>query len=126
MRTWKPASEPFPALNSQFFGVTSTLEWEWAKNPGAPYSRMCCSPAPSRAQTVAQTIRGVKRAALADYKKTPSERNLQILRAARNKVKQKARRCATEYWTRLSDGIPPNLLKHCKSTLQLPQHKVLS
>ncbi|KAL8558665.1 hypothetical protein ACOMHN_037758 [Nucella lapillus] len=68
----------------------------------------------------------VKRAALADYKKTPSERNLQILRAARNKVKQKAQRCATEYWTQLSDGIPPNLLKHCKSTLQFPQHEVLS
>ncbi|KAL8558681.1 hypothetical protein ACOMHN_037774 [Nucella lapillus] len=68
----------------------------------------------------------VKRAALADYKKTPSERNLQILRAARNKVKQKARRCATKYWTQLSDGIPPDLHKHCKSTLQLPQHEVLS
>ncbi|KAL8585364.1 hypothetical protein ACOMHN_039891 [Nucella lapillus] len=47
----------------------------------------------------------VKRAALAEYKKIPSERNLQILRATMNKVKQTARRCANEYWTQLSEDI---------------------
>ncbi|XP_066294595.1 uncharacterized protein [Branchiostoma lanceolatum] len=46
-----------------------------------------------------------KRAALAEYKRTPSERNLHVLRAARNKVKQTARRCANEYWSKLSEDI---------------------
>ena len=35
-----------------------------------------------------------KRTALMEYKRSPSERNLQILRAARSKVQQAARRCA--------------------------------
>ena len=43
-----------------------------------------------------------KRAALAEYKRSPSERNLQILRAARSKVQQTA---ANEYWTELSEAI---------------------
>ena len=46
-----------------------------------------------------------KRTALAEYKRTPSERNLQILRTARNRVQQTARRCANEYWTELSVNI---------------------
>ena len=46
-----------------------------------------------------------KRKALTEYKRSPSERNLQIPRAARSKVQQTARRCANEYWTQLSQGI---------------------
>ena len=46
-----------------------------------------------------------KRAALAEYKQSPSERNLQILRAARSKARQTARRCANEYWTEPSVTI---------------------
>ena len=46
-----------------------------------------------------------KRTALIVYKQSPSERNLQILRAARSKVQQTARRCANEYWTQLSQDI---------------------
>lgn len=46
-----------------------------------------------------------KRAALAEYKRSPSEKNLHILRAARSKVQQTARRCANEYWTELSENI---------------------
>ena len=46
-----------------------------------------------------------KRAAPAEYKRLPSERSLQALRAARNKVQQTARRCANEYWQQLSDDI---------------------
>ena len=46
-----------------------------------------------------------KRTALIEYKRSPSERNLQILRAARSKVQQTARRCANEYWTQLSQDI---------------------
>ena len=46
-----------------------------------------------------------KRHALAEYKRTPSGRNLQILRTARNKAQQTARRCANEYWTELSETI---------------------
>ena len=46
-----------------------------------------------------------KRAALAEYKRTPSERNLHILRIARSKAQQTAQRCANEYWTELSENI---------------------
>ena len=46
-----------------------------------------------------------KRKALIEYKRSPSERNLQILRAARSKVQQTARRCANEYWTQLGQDI---------------------
>ena len=46
-----------------------------------------------------------KGAALAEYKRTPSERNLQTLRIARSKAQQTARRCANEYWTELSENI---------------------
>ena len=46
-----------------------------------------------------------KRAALAEYKCTPSGRNLQILRIARSKAQQTARRCANEYLTELSENI---------------------
>ena len=46
-----------------------------------------------------------KRKALIEYKRSPSERNLQILRAARSKVQQTARRYANEYWTQLSQDI---------------------
>ena len=46
-----------------------------------------------------------KRAALGKYKRTPSERNLQILRIARSKAQQTAGRCSNEYWTELSEHI---------------------
>ena len=46
-----------------------------------------------------------KRTALIEYKQSPSERNLQILRAARSKVQQTERRCANEYWTQISQDI---------------------
>uniref|UniRef100_A0A0L8FQG2 Endonuclease/exonuclease/phosphatase domain-containing protein n=1 Tax=Octopus bimaculoides TaxID=37653 RepID=A0A0L8FQG2_OCTBM len=46
-----------------------------------------------------------KRGALAEYKWSPIERNLQILRAARSKVQHTTRRCAIGYWTELSESI---------------------
>ena len=46
-----------------------------------------------------------RRTALIVYKQSPSESNPQILRAARSKVQQTARRCANEYWTQLSQDI---------------------
>ena len=46
-----------------------------------------------------------KGAALAEYKRTPSEKNLQILRIARRKAQQTARRCANEYLTELRKNI---------------------
>ena len=46
-----------------------------------------------------------KRVALAEYKLSPSEKNLQIIRAARAKAQQTARHCANEYWTELSDNV---------------------
>ena len=47
--------------------------------------------------TVMSSVIEAKRSALADYKRTPSEKNLQILRIARSRVQQIARRCANEY-----------------------------
>ena len=46
-----------------------------------------------------------KHASLAEYKRSPSERNLQILRAARSKAQHTARHCANEYWSELSETI---------------------
>ena len=46
-----------------------------------------------------------KRTALAEYKRSPTKRNLQMLRAARSQVQHTARRCANEYWTELSETI---------------------
>jgi len=45
-----------------------------------------------------------KRAAPFEYKRTPSKRNLQTLRAARSKVLQTALRGANEYRTELSEN----------------------
>jgi len=46
-----------------------------------------------------------KRIALAEYKRSPSEINLHILRTARSRVQQTARRCANEYLTELNENI---------------------
>lgn len=46
-----------------------------------------------------------KRAALAEYKRSPGGKTLQELRSARSKVQQTARRCANEYWQELSHDI---------------------
>ncbi|XP_047476471.1 craniofacial development protein 2-like [Penaeus chinensis] len=46
-----------------------------------------------------------KRAARAEYKKMPSERNLQLLRSARSKAQRTSRQCTNEYWTELSQTI---------------------
>jgi len=46
-----------------------------------------------------------KRTALAEYKRSSSERNLQILRAPRSKAQQTATHCANEYWSELSETI---------------------
>ena len=57
-----------------------------------------CDAKPSEMRPVVEA----KRIALMEYKRSPSERNLQIIRAARSKVQQTARLCANEYWTQLS------------------------
>ena len=54
--------------------------------------------------TVTTPVTEAKLAALEEYKCIPSERNLQILRIARSKAQQTARRCANEYWTELSEN----------------------
>ena len=46
-----------------------------------------------------------KRAALAEYMCSPSEKTLKTLRAARSKVQQTASKCANEYWQELSRDI---------------------
>ena len=55
--------------------------------------------------TVMTPVIEARLAALAEYKRTPSERNLQILGIARSKAQQTAGRCANEYWTELSEDI---------------------
>ena len=55
--------------------------------------------------TVMTTVTEAKRADLAEYKRTPSERNLQILRIVRSKAHQTARRCANKCWTKLGENI---------------------
>ncbi|XP_047485900.1 uncharacterized protein LOC125036983 [Penaeus chinensis] len=85
-----------------------------------------------------------KRAARAEYKEMPSERNLQPLRSARSKAQRTSRQCANKYWTELSQTIqtvsalgnirgmyegikthPPDLIKRCKDTLLQPLHELL-
>ena len=46
-----------------------------------------------------------KRNTLTAYKASPSEQNLQILRAARSKVQQHAKQCANDYWLQLCSQI---------------------
>ena len=46
-----------------------------------------------------------KHAALAEYKQSPTEQNLQTRRAARSKVQCIARHCANVYWTEHSEMI---------------------
>ena len=46
-----------------------------------------------------------ERRALASYKSSPSERTLQMLRAARSKVQQISRRCANDFWLQLCNHI---------------------
>ena len=46
-----------------------------------------------------------KRRTLASYKSSPSERTLQMLKAAQSKVQQISRRCANEFWLHLCNHI---------------------
>ena len=55
--------------------------------------------------TVMTHIIEAKWAALAEYKRTPSERNLQILRIARSKAQQTAWRSTNGYWTEPNENI---------------------
>ena len=55
--------------------------------------------------TEMEPVIDAKRSALISYKRDPSQRNLQALRAARSKAQQTARRCANDYWLQLSDNI---------------------
>ncbi|XP_076067648.1 uncharacterized protein LOC143040440 [Oratosquilla oratoria] len=93
-----------------------------------------------------------KRAALAEYKRSPNEKTLQALRAVRSKVQQTARPLdaieplaimeeldaeptIAELYKAIdslasgkapgNDGIPPDLIKCCKNTLLQPLHDAL-
>ena len=55
--------------------------------------------------TEMQPVIDAKRSTLISYKRDPSQKNLQALRAARSKAQQTARRCANDYWLQLSDNI---------------------
>ena len=55
--------------------------------------------------TVMTPVIEARRAALAEYKRAPSERNLQILRITGSKAQQTAQCCTNEYWTELNENI---------------------
>ena len=46
-----------------------------------------------------------RRLALVEYKRLPNQRNLQLVRDARNEVQKSARRCANDFWLELCRGI---------------------
>ena len=52
-----------------------------------------------------EPVINAKRTALINYKRDPSQQNLQAVRAARSKAQQTARRCANDYWLQLSQNI---------------------
>ena len=54
---------------------------------------------------VMEPLTAAKRAALIQYKKDPNRKNLVSLQEARRKSQQLARRCANEYWMKLSSLI---------------------
>ncbi|PFX19632.1 Uncharacterized protein K02A2.6 [Stylophora pistillata] len=65
---------------------------------------VCCDRLDAKSPEMTPVIE-VKRATLAEYKRTPSEKTLQALRKTRSKVQQTARRCANEYWQELNHDI---------------------
>ena len=54
---------------------------------------------------VMEPLTAAKRSALIQYKKDPNRKNLVSLQEARRKSQQLARRCANEYWMKLSSSI---------------------
>ena len=52
-----------------------------------------------------ETVIEAKRIAFLKHKENPSTRNLDVLREARSKAQQMARRCANNYWLELSSNI---------------------
>ena len=91
--------------------VSATEKWEILRDP---MHRTALATFGKRCQThdwidaKSSEIRPVieaKHTALMEYKRSPSERNQQILRAAMSRVQQTARRCANEYWTQFSQDI---------------------
>ena len=55
--------------------------------------------------TVMEPVTDAKRYALVNFKRDPSKKKLNTLRAGRNKVKQTAQRCANNYWLQLCQSI---------------------
>ena len=55
--------------------------------------------------TLMEPVIDVKRSALINFKRDPSERNKTALRAARNKAQQTTRHCANNYWLQLCQSI---------------------
>ena len=92
--------------------VTATEKWEALRDTMyrtalATFGRKCSKSHEwfEAKSTVMTPVIEAKRAAPAEYKCTPSERNLQILRIARSKAQQTALGCTNEYWTELSENI---------------------
>ena len=52
-----------------------------------------------------KTLTAAKRSALIQYKKDPMRKKLISLQEARRKRQQLARRCANEYWVKLSSSV---------------------
>ena len=86
--TWEVLRDTMDRTALATFGKKSSKSHDWFE-----------------AKSVMTPVIEAKRAALTEYKRTPSERNLQIFRIARSKAQQTARRCAKEYWTELRENI---------------------
>ena len=99
-------------LGSSQPGDSATEKWEVQRDTMNPTALATCGKRSSKSHdlfeaksTVMIPVIEANCAALAEYKRTPSERNLQLLRTARSKAQQTARRCANKNWTELSEDI---------------------
>ena len=90
------ATKKWEALRDTMYGTALAAFGKWSSKSHDWFEAK---------STVMTPVIEAKRAALAEYRRTPSERNLQILRIAISKAQQTARCCANEYWTELSENI---------------------
>ena len=96
-----PHSPKFLPQRSGKFSDTLCTAQPWLPSAKRPQTHDWFDAKSSEMRPVTEA----KRTALMEYKGSLSERTLQIIRAARSKVQQAARRCANEYWTQLIHDI---------------------
>ena len=89
------ATEKWEALHDTMYGIALATFGKWSSKPHDWLEAKSAEMTP---------VIEAKRAAIAEYKRTPSERNLLsgLPWALRRKSQQTAQRCANKYWTELS------------------------